>query len=203
MKAQNLIKFFKHVIAREDSHGIPNAFRFKSISSSRKKGTLYPAYYKYDGEDLRAEEERETITTQVRRNRRKRPSQSDIPALIIDLDRLDGDNVQNERDTTSASSSSNQPARSPATTQDTIMNPARTGLYTPEKTPFSDNSETVTPKKSKRVIPKKGVGTSAKPSVITMPRRSGRVATGDVSNSRPSLAEKGNTTKSKNKDGIK
>jgi hypothetical protein len=45
MKLDALIKFFKHISDREISHGIPFAFRFKSVLSSRKKGSLRMAMY--------------------------------------------------------------------------------------------------------------------------------------------------------------
>lgn len=46
MNRDALIKFFQHISSREASHGIENAFRFKSILSSRKKGVLRAARYK-------------------------------------------------------------------------------------------------------------------------------------------------------------
>ena len=45
MKQDHLIMFFRHVSDREQSHGIENAFRFKSVLSGRKKGSLLPAQY--------------------------------------------------------------------------------------------------------------------------------------------------------------
>jgi hypothetical protein len=42
MKQDQLITFFRHVVAREATHGIQN---FKSVLSGRKKGHLLPAQY--------------------------------------------------------------------------------------------------------------------------------------------------------------
>ena len=46
MKLKDLKAFFIHVGNRERSHGIPDAFRFKKVLSSRKKGTIYDARYR-------------------------------------------------------------------------------------------------------------------------------------------------------------
>ena len=45
MKREDMVKFFDHVRAREASHGAKDAFRFKAILSSRKKGFLEKAKY--------------------------------------------------------------------------------------------------------------------------------------------------------------
>jgi len=45
MKQHQLFTFFRHVSAREQTHGIHNAFRFKCGLSGRKKGSLQPAQY--------------------------------------------------------------------------------------------------------------------------------------------------------------
>ncbi|KAF8805301.1 hypothetical protein BYT27DRAFT_7258411 [Phlegmacium glaucopus] len=45
MKREAMIQFFQHVVARQESHGNQDAFRFKAILSSRKKGTLRDAKY--------------------------------------------------------------------------------------------------------------------------------------------------------------
>jgi len=45
MKQDQLIAFLRHVSAREQTHGIQNAFRFKCVLSGRKKGSLLPAQY--------------------------------------------------------------------------------------------------------------------------------------------------------------
>ena len=55
MKLEAIIKFFKHIAAREAAHGIPQAFRFKSVLSSRKKGDLHPARYLDMGADSEPE----------------------------------------------------------------------------------------------------------------------------------------------------
>lgn len=45
MKRDEIIKFFAHIHTREASHGVEDAFRFKSVLSSRKKGSLQDAMY--------------------------------------------------------------------------------------------------------------------------------------------------------------
>lgn len=50
MKREDIIKFFQHIALREGSHGIPNAFRFKAVLSSRKKGKLVKTRYFDDHE---------------------------------------------------------------------------------------------------------------------------------------------------------
>lgn len=45
MKREAIIKFFQHIATREASHGVPNAFRFKAVLSSRKKGDLCETSY--------------------------------------------------------------------------------------------------------------------------------------------------------------
>src|SRR3979490_1857787 len=45
MKREAMIQFFQHVAARQESHGNQDAFRFKAILPSRKKGTLCDAKY--------------------------------------------------------------------------------------------------------------------------------------------------------------
>ncbi|KAF8799627.1 hypothetical protein BYT27DRAFT_7263713 [Phlegmacium glaucopus] len=45
MKREALIQFFQHITARQTSHGIQDAFRFKAVLSSRKQGSLRTARY--------------------------------------------------------------------------------------------------------------------------------------------------------------
>lgn len=81
MKIESLIKFFKHVLEREQSHGIPNAFRFKAVLSSRKNGTICPAHYKHDGDGDDSENEN-VPPPRVRRKRRKAPLTSVNTAVL-------------------------------------------------------------------------------------------------------------------------
>ena len=46
MKFKAIVRFFKHIAEHEVSHGIENAFRFKNVLSSCRKGSLIPAQYK-------------------------------------------------------------------------------------------------------------------------------------------------------------
>ena len=45
MKQHQLFTFFRHVSACEQTHGIQNTFRFKSVLSGRKKASLLPVQY--------------------------------------------------------------------------------------------------------------------------------------------------------------
>ncbi|KAF8802326.1 hypothetical protein BYT27DRAFT_7112582 [Phlegmacium glaucopus] len=45
MKLEAMIKFFQHVAAREATHGVQHAFRFKAVLYSRKNGSLRAARY--------------------------------------------------------------------------------------------------------------------------------------------------------------
>jgi hypothetical protein len=45
MKRDDMIKLFEHIGARQASHGVDDAFRFKKVLSSRKKGSLQEASY--------------------------------------------------------------------------------------------------------------------------------------------------------------
>jgi len=55
MKLETLVAFFKHVAAREVSHGLEEAFRFGSVLSSRKNGSLQNAQYENTGIDAEDE----------------------------------------------------------------------------------------------------------------------------------------------------
>jgi len=46
MRRSEMIQFFDHIGNRQSSHGIKDAFRFKAVLSSRKKGDLTKAVYK-------------------------------------------------------------------------------------------------------------------------------------------------------------
>lgn len=74
MRLESLIQFFKHVLLREASHGIRNAFRFKAVLSSRKSGMMRPANYINDGAD------NEPLPT--RRKRRKPASITGDAAVL-------------------------------------------------------------------------------------------------------------------------
>lgn len=45
MKHSSLIKLFKHIKGQQISHGVRDAFRFKWVLSSRRKGHLIEAQY--------------------------------------------------------------------------------------------------------------------------------------------------------------
>jgi len=46
MRQEDIIKFFKHVASRESSHRLKDAFRFKKVLTSQKKGMLDSPKYK-------------------------------------------------------------------------------------------------------------------------------------------------------------
>lgn len=46
MRQEDILKFFKHIERRQSSHGIKDAFKFKAVLTSRKKGSLEEAVYK-------------------------------------------------------------------------------------------------------------------------------------------------------------
>jgi hypothetical protein len=78
MKRESIIKFFQHVAQREDLHGITQAFRFHTVLTSRKNGTLIPASYKADGEDSG----HESSPLPRPRRRRKAPENTGNDALL-------------------------------------------------------------------------------------------------------------------------
>lgn len=78
MKLESLVEFFKHISQRETSHGIPNAFRFKSVLSSRKSSVMRPANYRHGAQD----EDNESQAPPVRRKRRKKASLSGHTAVL-------------------------------------------------------------------------------------------------------------------------
>ena len=82
MKLDSLVKFFKHISERELSHGITNAFRFKSVLSSRKKGSIRPARYQVDGSISDEAENSEVVPIPRRRKRRKGQQEPQVPRLL-------------------------------------------------------------------------------------------------------------------------
>ena len=45
MRQEDIIKFFKHVSNQQSSHGVKDAFKFKAVLSSCKKGDLNGSQY--------------------------------------------------------------------------------------------------------------------------------------------------------------
>ena len=66
MKLDAIIRFFEHIADREVIHGIRNAFRFKAVLSSHKKGVIQMARYRHDDTRLAVD------TTSVGRSRKNR-----------------------------------------------------------------------------------------------------------------------------------
>jgi hypothetical protein len=79
MKLDSLVKFFQHVFQREASYGISNAFRFKSILSSRKKGDIRPSRYEDEGNDAEGAED----DPPIRRTRRRPPHTVNLEHTLL------------------------------------------------------------------------------------------------------------------------
>jgi len=150
------------VSQRETSHGVPNAFRFKSILSSRKKGTLLPASYKDDAHESGEDNSPPPV---IRRRRRKPASVAGNTPL------LSADSVE------IAESSATLPA-TPARVAETPGSLANVpnGLYTPEDTPpIAQEMATPTRKRGRKSRLLEPKGTPATPS-SSEPRRSKRAS---------------------------
>ena len=168
---------------RETSHGVPNAFRFKSILSSRKKGTLLPARYKDDAHESGEDNSPPPV---IRRRRRKPASVAGNTPL------LSPDSVE------IAESSATVPA-TPARVEQ-ISGPSASvhnGLYTPEDTPIAQEMATPARKRGRKSRLLESRGTPANPS--SEPRRSQRASgkgkMSTVSNTKTKKKTKKNKTK--------
>jgi hypothetical protein len=129
MKVDSLVKFFKHVADREDSHGILDSFKFNSVLSSRKKGTLLPARYK-DDDDADISEDTGIPPPPRRRKRRQIPlARNNLPLLINNTD-----------DT------------QPLIPSSDITAERLNGLYTPGDTPAPDDTISITPAESSKIL---------------------------------------------------
>ena len=84
MKLESIVAFFKHVAEREAAHGVPNAFRFKAVLNSRKKGKLIPARYK--DSCLVTPEADDTEPQPSRRKRRKARKQINQDSTLLNFD---------------------------------------------------------------------------------------------------------------------
>jgi hypothetical protein len=82
MKLDSMIKFFKHIVDREGSHGIENSFRFKGVLSGRKKGSLRPSRYKPFGADSGEDSEKDCEPAPARRRKRKRQLSKDPTSFL-------------------------------------------------------------------------------------------------------------------------
>lgn len=163
-----LTAFFKYVAAREDSHGVSNAFRFKSVLSSRKKGHMLPAHYQIDntaeGEEPRISRRRRNPQGQVDHSQSVLSNQAsntdDVPAPT-DSQSRHGDHGQSVLNDQAANAD-----EVPAPTESRARHgnnglsvgvgqygqqlTQNTGLYTPEKTPEADRNLTTTPINNRR-----------------------------------------------------
>ena len=73
-----------NVAEREAAHGIPNAFQFKAVLNSRKKGNLIPARYK--DSCLITPEADDTEPQPSRRKRRKARKQIIQDSTLLNFD---------------------------------------------------------------------------------------------------------------------
>ena len=83
MKQDAIIQFFQHIASRESSYGIQNAFRFKAVLVSRKRGIdgeceFLKSRYGDDGGD------NETVPAPVRRKKTKNRETSGVDASNMD-----------------------------------------------------------------------------------------------------------------------
>lgn len=165
MKLNSLIEFFKHVSLRETSHGVANAFRFKSILSSRKKGVLKPARYK---DDLL--ESGDSSPPPVIRRRRRKPASVSANAPLLSPETVE------EVTQPSATVTRTDPLPATPARDDHSSANFHNGLYTPEDTP-PIAEENASPERrrgrtSRRLVPE---DTPANPS-SSQPRRSQRAS---------------------------
>jgi hypothetical protein len=209
MRLESLMLFFKHVSERETSHGIPHAFRFKAVLSSRKLGTMLPAKYRFDGNDQDDVDE----TPPVRRKRRKRQSESGIrPVLIPDVleepiqPPATGQSTLTSEHTSATPQADQQGGRSTLTSRRTSATPTTRqeasaisptglytpadGLYTPADTPTRNEVDTPSPQPYRRGRKSIPVGPPARRSTLSKPRRSQRTAEQSTPANPPNAAPK-------------
>jgi hypothetical protein len=166
MKVDSLVTFFKHVAERESSHGISHAFKFKSVLSSRKKGTLLPARYKDDDNASISEPENVPVLSRRKKRNRNRAAQDILPLL---------NDTPDDTLPLSPSSETSRPV------SETSRRPL-TGLYTPGDTPAPDenNNNITIPAVNERILqlrsrlPLTPDGTPAHSPSPSAPRRSQR-----------------------------
>jgi hypothetical protein len=144
IKLESMIKFFKHISDREASHGISNAFRFKTVTSTRKNGVLRPARYIVDVEDPDAAEDLPEEPVRVRRKRRKDQGEGRRdPTLFLDIT---ADVVDDTADNTTPSARHDVPTTrytEPSARRQEPSANIHTGIFTPDETPARDISPSI------------------------------------------------------------
>jgi len=175
MKIESLINFFKHIAQREASHGITNAFRFKNVLTSRKKGVFRPARYREDGEESDGGHD----PVPIRRKRRKNEGQVNLGNTILNpqaehIDRSSRDSTPAEdtdrhslREGTAEVTNSRSASLMPIS--HTSASPTNVALPTPSYTPDPP------PRRSR-----KSIGTPAHSPSETGPRRSQRTTAQNI-----------------------
>lgn len=145
MKIDELIALFKHIAGREASHGISNAFRFKTVSSGRKKGTLHPARYKKVTEldDDNNSESTSAPAPMRRRKRKEKRVTRDIFQTQLNQPDVGPPNTQMNTPSENSSAPIVSAARRSAYTRPNDLRvgltsiSGTTGLHTPENTQTS------------------------------------------------------------------
>jgi hypothetical protein len=99
MKLDALVVLFKHISQRETSHGIRDAFRFKAVLTSRKKGELGPTHYEEDGTHSENAED-----IRPKRRRRKRRQQVNLNETVLNVQANDIDHSSAPNQNTANSS---------------------------------------------------------------------------------------------------
>jgi hypothetical protein len=210
MRLESLMLFFKHISERETSHGIPHAFRFKAVLSSRKLGKMRPANYRYDGDGQDDVDE----TPPVRRKRRKRQSESGItpvlrpdvleepiqpPATVTQSMATTGQSTPTSGNTPATPQADQQAGRATLTSRHTSATRTTrqgtsaispTGLHTPADTPTRNEVDTQSPQPYSRRRKSIPVGPPAKRSTLSIPRRSQRTAEQSTPANPPNAAPK-------------
>ena len=160
MRRSEMIQFFDHIGNRQSSHGIKDAFRFKAVLSSRKKGDLTKAVY----------EELETTTLfdqgpENFHNIVMPDSTSQGPALVTMADTRTEMALENETHQESnieqmmsvfAINQDTAPAPAASTTQDTDTEPAPA---------LTQVTRSLRPR-TRPIIPKKKVGDQGPAQII-------------------------------------
>jgi hypothetical protein len=202
MYRDSLIKFFQHISSREASHGIENAFRFKSIHSSRKKGVIRAARYKENN----VESDVPSVTVR-RRNRKERENSKQIGRSTESAPNEIPQNTESGQNDITASGTNPAPVQIPqipAPTQIAFPThnpapvqipqiPAPTQIAFPtQKTDSVQNNRSVS--KTRRPTKKSTAPVPIEETPTSNIRRSTRINTAQLQSSGPRPSSKGNAT---------
>jgi hypothetical protein len=150
MKQEALMKFFRYIASREVSHGIQDAFKFKAVLSSRKKGVLQKSMYNDGDEELEL--------TPARPRRKKR--------------------IEKEGHKKAGEEIPTETRNSPAQVSDRDRDISRPSTTDPiEVEDFHGNTEQITPRRSTRNHTVNEIDQTSPESEIPPNRRSSRLST--------------------------